>query len=168
MPFDNLQEQFYLVDKNDHPQGPIARKKANSSPQFIHRSVCILIFNIQDQLLLQKRAPNKDTHPNFWTLSVTGHVTYGQTYLQAAKRELAEEMGLKAPLKRLTKMLLTMPQETEYSTIYQTKVTQNTINPDEAEVSSIKWVSIDQLPIFVKENPTTPDAVQILTYLKYL
>ena len=168
MPVDDHNEQFYLVDKRDRPIGKIPRSKAHSSPQYIHRSICILVLNNKSQLLLQKRSKNKDTYPNFWTLSVTGHVTYGQTYLQAAKRELFEELGLKAPLKRLTKLLLSLPNETEYSTIYQTSIVNTNIVPDFQEISNISWVDISQLNDFSRKNLITPDALFVLRALKYL
>ncbi len=168
MPVDNHNEQFYLVDKRDRPIGKIPRSKAHSSSQYIHRSICILVLNNKSQLLLQKRSKNKDTYPNFWTLSVTGHVTYGQTYLQAAKRELCEELGLVIPLKRLNKILLTLPNEIEFCTIYQAVVSSSKITSNRQEISSTTWVNISLLRLFVNQNSLTPDALQILTYLKYL
>ncbi len=164
----NRNEQFYLVDKKDRLIGKISRSKAHSSSQHIHRSVCILILNNKSQLLLQKRSENKDTYPGYWTLSVTGHVTYGQTYLQAAKRELLEELSLKAPLKHLTKMLLSLPNETECSTIYQAVIANTNIVPDSQEISNILWVDISQLYEFTRKNPITPDALLVLQTLKYL
>lgn len=168
MPPHNRYEQFHLVDKQDHPIGQISRIKAHSSLVYIHRSICILILNNKFQLLLQKRSENKDTYPNYWTLSVTGHVSYGQTYFQAAKRELFEELNLKAPLKRLAKILLSLPNETEYSTIYQACILDTNIVPNSQEIVNISWVNISQLNDFSRKNLITPDALQILHRLHYI
>ena len=47
-------------------------------------------------LLLQKRSPDKDSHPNCLDISTAGHLSAGQDYLEAALRELFEELGIQA------------------------------------------------------------------------
>ena len=47
----------------------------------------------QDWVILQKRAPDKDTFPNYLDVSAAGHYSAGES-LQEAKRELEEELGL--------------------------------------------------------------------------
>src|SRR5690606_26203377 len=47
----------------------------------------------QDWVILQKRAPDKDTFPNYLDISAAGHYSVGET-IQEAMRELEEELGL--------------------------------------------------------------------------
>ncbi|GAB5490199.1 MAG: NUDIX domain-containing protein [Phototrophicaceae bacterium] len=47
----------------------------------------------QDWIVLQKRAPDKDTFPNYLDISAAGHYGAGET-IQEAMRELEEELGL--------------------------------------------------------------------------
>lgn len=168
MDVNSQDELFCQVDKNDKLIGSVSRYLAHSHPKYIHRSICILVLNNKNELLLQKRSTQKDTYPGYWTLSTTGHITHGQTYLQAAKRELFEEVSLTSHLRRRTKLLLTLPNETEYSTIYQTKITSETIKFNPEEISDITWVNITSLPTFISQNLITPDALQILHHLQYL
>ena len=60
-----------------------------------HRSIHIMIISTdRTKTLLQKRAATKPLYPNMWDIAVGGHISAGETPLEAAKRELEEELGL--------------------------------------------------------------------------
>lgn len=65
-----------------------------------HASVHIWIYrkkrngNSNLEVLLQKRSNNKDSFPGYLDAACTGHVDAGEEYLEAAIRELEEEVGL--------------------------------------------------------------------------
>lgn len=46
------------------------------------------------KLLVQRRSPTMDTHPNCWDISSAGHISAGETSQQGAIREFQEELGL--------------------------------------------------------------------------
>lgn len=167
MPIDQPYELFHLVDKSDRRLGFVSRREAHCDPSKIHRSICIIVINAKNQILFQKRSRSKDTFPGFWTLSVTGHVNYGETYLKAAKRELLEELRVKSKLKFIKKILLYLPSETEFCGIYQTAIPAGQINYDSDEITATLWVGLSQIAAFTKKNNLTPDALQILRTLKY-
>ncbi len=79
MPHDNQEELFTHVDSNDNVLGSVTRRQAHQDPTLIHRAVDVLVFNDQNEILLQKRSHHKDTNPGTWTISASGHVTYPQT-----------------------------------------------------------------------------------------
>jgi len=166
---DKKNELFYLVDEEDKVIGTIIRSKAHSNKNAIHRSISIIAINDKNQMLLQKRSKLKDTFPGFWTLSVTGHVTYGQTYKEAARRELFEELRIKIPLKFLRKILLKMTRETEYSAVYEIMpkgIPSLVADPD--EIDEVGWIDIKNLKKFIKENKVTEDALLILKATNYI
>lgn len=168
MPIDQPQELFHLVDENDKRLGFISRQEAHRNTSKIHRSICVIVINRKKQILFQKRSKFKDTFPGFWTLSVTGHVNYGETYLKAAKRELLEELGVKLKLEFIKKILLHLPSETEFCSIYRATVPTDKINHDSDEITATLWVPPSQIPDFVKKNNLSPDALRILADLKYI
>jgi len=45
-------------------------------------------------LLLQKRSAEKDAYPDCWDISSAGHLPAGSDFLESARRELHEELGL--------------------------------------------------------------------------
>jgi 16S rRNA (adenine1518-N6/adenine1519-N6)-dimethyltransferase len=69
-----------------------------------HRAVHIFIFNDRGDVFLQKRSRWKDRHPLLWDSSAAGHVDAGEEYDMAAIRELQEELGISAELKRIAKL----------------------------------------------------------------
>ncbi len=75
--------------------GPVARRRVHGNPTLIHRAAHVLVVNDAGTLLLQKRSQRKDTQPGKWDTSVGGHVGFGQSYEEAARREAEEELGLR-------------------------------------------------------------------------
>jgi isopentenyldiphosphate isomerase len=57
-----------------------------------HRSVHIWVLNDKEELLIQRRALQKESHPGMWDVSCAGHIGSGDSSLQAAVRELKEEL----------------------------------------------------------------------------
>ncbi len=62
-----------------------------------HASVHVWVYrkiNGETQLLLQQRSFEKDSFPGCFDAGCTGHVDAGEDYIQAALREVKEELGL--------------------------------------------------------------------------
>ncbi len=86
-----------LIQVSDDDQsiiGPISRKAVHGNPSLVHRAVHVLVLSSRGELLLQKRSASKDVQPGKWDTSVGGHVGFGQSYEEAARREALEELGL--------------------------------------------------------------------------
>jgi 16S rRNA (adenine1518-N6/adenine1519-N6)-dimethyltransferase len=82
-----------IVDENNNPTGSATKQEAWQNG-LIHRVVRISILDQEDRLLVQKRSLQKELFPGRWDNSAAGHVDAGETYKQAALRELHEELGL--------------------------------------------------------------------------
>lgn len=165
MPKDDKQELFYHVDDKDKILGSVSRAKAHKSNDINHRSTFILVVD-SGKMLFQKRSANKDMFPSHWTISVSGHVTYGETYLEAARKELEEEIGLKLPLKKLKKIYI--PEEREFSAIFQAKHNGNQIRFDKDEIDEVRWVELDKIKQFTRDQKMTPGALRVLKAADYL
>ena len=87
-------ELFEIVDENDRVIGTAPRRECHGNPALVHRAAHVLVFNRAGELLLQKRSPHKDIQPGKWDTSVGGHLDPGENYLEAAVREMHEELGL--------------------------------------------------------------------------
>jgi len=64
-----------------------------------HRAVHVFVFNGQGEVFVQQRSLLKKTDPGLWDSSVSGHVDTGETCYQAAIREMAEEVGVRADIR---------------------------------------------------------------------
>ncbi len=90
---DTQAERFDVVDEYDRVVGTETRGVVHATG-LRHRAVHLLVFDGRGELLLQKRSQWKDKQPGKWDSSAAGHVDSGEEYLQAARRELTEELGL--------------------------------------------------------------------------
>jgi isopentenyl-diphosphate delta-isomerase type 1 len=145
MSTDNRNELFDLVDGSDRVLGTVKRGDTNTNPALIHRAVAIMVFDERGRLFLQKRSRSKDTYPGYWSISASGHVKSGETYPQAAIRELQEELGIKRPpkFKRLHKVLIRYPDETEFEVFF--KVTINgPLKLDKEEIEEGRWFTLNR------------------------
>ena len=87
-------EILEVVDRDGIVQGLAKRSDIHGDPSLIHRVIHILVFDKKGRLLLQKRSMNKDVAPGKWDTSVGGHVNPGEEILEAARREMKEELGV--------------------------------------------------------------------------
>lgn len=91
------EEWLEVVDGNDAVVG-IERRGVIHARGLMHRSAQVLVFNGAGEVFLQKRSDGKDEFPGLWDSSAAGHVDPGEDYEDCARRELAEELGITAPV----------------------------------------------------------------------
>ena len=64
-----------------------------------HRGVGIAVLDSDDRLLIHRRADDKDVWPGYWDMAAGGVLASGESYVDGARRELFEELGIvDAPL----------------------------------------------------------------------
>lgn len=86
-------ELFDVVDADDRVIGQATRAAVHRDG-LLHRSAHVFVFNSRGELFLQRRALSKDENPGVWDSSAAGHLDAGESYAEAARRELLEELGL--------------------------------------------------------------------------
>ena len=141
---DNLDEVFDIVDAHDNVIGQRTRQECNTNPELIHRSIYILVYNDQKEILWQKRSLTKDVAPGLWVTSVSGHVDAGETYEETAHREIKEELGVQLPLEYLGKYLFQYTNETEFSAIFKAQ-SNGPFHFNREEISTISFLTVAQL-----------------------
>lgn len=77
------------VDEKDNVLGEITREKAHQEG-LLHRVVVIYVVNDKGEIVVNERAKGERRLDH----SSAGHVDVGESYLDAAKRELEEELGI--------------------------------------------------------------------------
>jgi isopentenyldiphosphate isomerase len=111
-------EYFDIIDESGNIIGKATREECHSNRLLAHRSVAVLVFNTKGQLFLQKRSMDKDVQPGKWHTSVSGHLDLGETFDQAVRREMKEELGISAPVKHIYDYWWRSEVETEYVRTY--------------------------------------------------
>lgn len=89
------EEIFDVVDERDRVVGRATRREVHARG-LRHRAVHLLVYNDAGEVFVQRRSMSKDRHPGKWDSSASGHVDAGEAYLEAAARELREELGVEA------------------------------------------------------------------------
>jgi isopentenyldiphosphate isomerase len=140
-----MSEHFDIVDKDDHVIGRASRSEVHGNPELTHRVAHVLVFNSSGQLYLQLRAPDKDVQPGKWDTSVGGHVDVGETYEEAATREMREELGITSDtLEPLYRYRHRNDYESEMVQTYRL-VWDGSIFADPAEISEGRFFTFDQI-----------------------
>lgn len=160
-----MEEILQVVDENDRPIGGATRQELKSKG-LRYRIVRISVEDKDGNVVVQKRVATKDTYPNCWDNSAAGHVDEGEDYLTAAKRELAEEIGLSdVPLaevgyyysEAVTPSGLILNRFTK---IYKTVVDRDTkFTPQPEEVSEIVWMSKSDIAELVAAGDEVTDGL---------
>lgn len=81
---------------NQKEQKELAHEKG-----LYHKAVHVWILNNKGELLLQRRNKDKKIYPNMLDVSFAGHISSGETSIDAIKREGKEELGLDIDINNL-------------------------------------------------------------------
>ncbi|HLD03008.1 MAG TPA: NUDIX domain-containing protein [Candidatus Nanoarchaeia archaeon] len=84
------------VDENNLVVGRVSKEDIYKK-KLPHRIVHVFVLNPDDgKVYLQKRSEKVQFLPGYYCTSAGGHVRSGESYENAAKRELKEELGIEA------------------------------------------------------------------------
>ena len=89
-----MEEYIDVLDDKGNLTGKQKLKSAVHRDGDRHKTVHVWIINPEGKLLIQRRAPIKENHPNMWDVSCAGHISTGEKSLDAALREAQEELDL--------------------------------------------------------------------------
>ena len=151
-----MQEHVILVDHTGREIGTQEKIQAHREGN-LHSAFSIFIFNAVDELLLQRRARTKYHSAGLWTNTCCSHPRPGESYYNAARRRLNEEMGFDSELTGLFSFIYRIQLdnnlfEHELDQVFIGHYNgQPTPNPD--EVDDWKWMNISALKQDVQEAP---------------
>ena len=151
-----MEEKVVLVNDKDEILGLMEKMQAHENG-ILHRAFSVFLFNSKGEMLLQKRASQKYNSPNQWTNACCSHPRIDETYLEAAKRRLNEELGINCEL------------EEKFHFVYKADVGQNLweheldhvfvgnydseIQLNTEEVAEVRYISMEDLDQEMKQNP---------------
>jgi 8-oxo-dGTP pyrophosphatase MutT (NUDIX family) len=74
----------------------VVRRERMRRERLLHRAVFVAVIDGQDRVVVHQRAAWKDVWPSAWDVCFGGVVAAGESWADAARRELVEETGLEA------------------------------------------------------------------------
>lgn len=144
-----------FVDENDIVIGAGTKREALEKG-YIVRIVRIFVFNSQGEVLLQKRAPDIAAG-GLWDQSVGGHVDEGEDYLQAAHREMEEELGIRGieiePVAKYFSDVSLVPGYAKRFNMLYIGAYDGEIRFNRDEVEAVRWVIPDRLFEEIEREP---------------
>lgn len=154
-------EFFDIVDQLGNPTGEKVERSVAHEEGIRHRTAHVWITREKDgvgQVLLQKRAMNKDSFPGCYDTSSAGHITAGQEPEESARRELEEELGIVAQegdLKFVSCFDILYQEEFHgkmfkdneiaFLYVYDKPVDLEKLTLQEEEVEGVKWFDLSHV-----------------------
>lgn len=157
-------EYLDVYDENGEPTGTFLRSEVHAKGLW-HKAIHVWLINDRGELLIQRRSPLKENHPNQWDIPAAGHLTAGQEETEAAIRETKEELGIDVSEDNL-ELIGNVKQESasnggkyinkEINNIYlvhtDKEIEQMTMQPE--EVAELKYIDPKELKkIIDSEDP---------------
>lgn len=90
-----VMEYFPIVEPNGMVTGRSTRDYCHGGAKPLHPVVHLHFIDRYSKVYLQKRSLSKRIQPGKWDTAVGGHVSYGETLLEALYREAFEELGIR-------------------------------------------------------------------------
>ncbi len=147
-------ELVYHVSPDDSVLGPVERDRAHLEG-LLHRSGMVFLSRSDGSTLLQHRSPEKKTFPDRYDASCAFHVAFGESYSEAAERELAEETGISSPLTFVSRFVHHDPPEHQIVAVFVGR-SDASVQVDPAESTGYEFLSPDEVDGVVRNGRITP------------
>lgn len=150
-------EMFPLIDPSGLVTGRSTREYCHSGAKVLHPVVHLHVIDRSGRLYLQKRSMKKDIQPGKWDTAVGGHVSYGESIIEALYRESSEELGFRDfnPV-HLLSYIFESDIEREYVSVFAA-VGNFDLSPDLDEVDDGRFWPMDEIEENLGKSLFTPN-----------
>lgn len=145
-------EYFDLVDEKDNVIGKI-KETEQVQPNKL-RFINIIIIDENKKIIVSKRSGNRIIFPNCYDFSVGGHVNSGESYEQAAYRELKEELNIENV--KLIEIGYFNPYKDNvdtFSKLYLSRYNNKIEEYDKEGITDIFYMTIDEIKELIRKEP---------------
>ena len=150
-----------IVDDDDQVIATVTRAEMRAQ-RLQHRAVSIAVMGSDCHLLVHRRADDKDIWPGMWDMAAGGVVSAGETYEEAAHRELKEELGVAvADFHHLGEGRFVDESVALIGRGYLA-VHDGPFTFTDGEIAEVRWVNADQLDVLLATERFVPDNVELL------
>ena len=154
-----------LVDEDDHVVGQAPRREVRTR-NLLHREVAAIVRNPVGEIYVHRRTDTKDVFPGMYDMFVAGMVTSDESYEEAIRRELAEELGVQGVEPTLLfKSRYRDPAINWWTCCYEV-VWDGPIRHQEEEIAWGRFMPEAELTAKLDELPFVPDG--LVVFRRYL
>ena len=154
-------EQVEVVDSGGRVLGVVTRAEVRAR-NLRHRCVFIAVLTGDHRLVVHRRSPDKDVWGDRWDLAAGGVAAVGETWDDAAARELAEELGIAGvPLVPIGDGAFDDDDVSLIARVYLA-VTDQPVRFADGEVVEARTVGGAGLAALLRDEVFVPDSVEIV------
>lgn len=140
-----------IYDKDRNPTGRVHVRNTKWAPGEYGLVVCVWVYDGKGNLLMTRRAPQK-SFAHTWENS-GGAARAGETSLQAIKRELFEETGIRAEERDFEFLSTTRDNHFFYDHYcLKAEVSLDEIVLQPGETDAVKWVNFAQVHEMIRKR----------------
>ena len=153
-----------VVDEFDNVIQVVPRRVMRAD-RLRHRAVFIAVVDGAGRLLVHRRSPHKDVWPSWCDIAVGGVVGVGENYIDAAHRELAEEIGVSAATLEEIDLGESRAYDDDQVSLMARCYVVTSSGPftfDDGEVVEAWWVHRDGLDDLLRRERFLPDSLKLL------
>ena len=114
---------------------------------------------------MYRRADGLSRFPSYYEVTFGGAVDVGESYQAAAVRELAEELGVRVPVRLVLKFLCHGALGSYWLGVHEAVIASN-MDPDPGEVAWLGWMTSTELHEAVQRHRFIPDGQE--AFCRYL
>ncbi len=145
----------YDIDRN--LTGRVMKRSEPIADGDYHLVVHACVFNSEGRMLIQKRADTKIGWPGMWDVTMGGSAVAGETSRMAAKRELAEEVGLDLDFSGVKPGLsINYSRNFDDFFILRHDCRAESLKLQEEEVSEARWASKEEIHRMIDDGTFIP------------
>jgi isopentenyldiphosphate isomerase len=153
-------ELLDVVDEQDRVVGQATRREVRAR-KLLHRFSSVLCRDPAGRLYVHRRTDDKDVYPGMYDTTAGGVLAAGETYLEAARRELAEELGIVGPEPRFLFRHRYHGQENpSWSALFEV-TWDGPVHPQASEIAWGAFLTMDELAARLEEWPFCPDGLEV-------
>lgn len=150
-----------MVDDYDRVVATVTRAQMRAE-NLHHRAVSIVVLGSDGRLLVHRRATTKDVWPGMWDIAAGGVVAAGETYDDAGRRELAEELGVLAKNWELLGNGTFVDDSVSMIGRGYLVVHDGPFHFTDGEIAEVRWVDRDELAALLANESFVPDNLALL------
>jgi isopentenyldiphosphate isomerase len=148
------------VDEQDQVVGVVERGEAVRRG-WLHRVATTVCRDAGGRVLVHRRADGLARFPGQYNWLVGGAVDVGESWEEAAVRELAEELGVRVDVRLAFKFLCRGAISPYWLGVHEAVIAEE-VSPDPAEIAWHGWVSEGELWELTRQLAFVPDGVEVL------
>lgn len=138
-----MSELVEHVDEHDRVLGIVERDEAVRE-NWPHRIAATICRDLEGRILVVRRAETLSRFPGYYDAMVGGAVDVGESYEEAAARELTEELGVRVPVRFLFKLLFRDGISPIWLGVHEAVVSEALV-PDPGEIGWQGWLTVTEL-----------------------